>query len=176
MLGFGPPNRLVSFSILYKSYWNYCEPPSSCGLLEFPFTPLVIALVIPPQQMQYPIAPSTGLPPLGNPDILEGENDLTALTFLHEPAVLHNLRVRFLHYNSIYTYCGAWPVYTHTYTQNYMPIQKAPLCGFGGSTENRDWMCLNVQNSVLISQNPWLNLNPQPSVLSKSNHKCLAVV
>uniref|UniRef100_A0A4W5JPJ1 Myosin motor domain-containing protein n=1 Tax=Hucho hucho TaxID=62062 RepID=A0A4W5JPJ1_9TELE len=31
--------------------------------------------------------------PLGNPDILEGENDLTALSFLHEPAVLHNLSV-----------------------------------------------------------------------------------
>lgn len=51
------------------------------------------------------------LPPLGNPDILEGENDLTALSFLHEPAVLHNLRVRFLDYSNIYTYCGerwAW--------------------------------------------------------------------
>lgn len=49
---------------------------------------------------------ASDLPPLGNPDILEGENDLTALSFLHEPAVLHNLRVRFLDYSSIYTYCG----------------------------------------------------------------------
>ncbi len=56
--------------------------------------------------MEYPVLPPVGLPPLGNPDILEGENDLTALTFLHEPAVLHNLRVRFLDYSSIYTYCG----------------------------------------------------------------------
>lgn len=56
--------------------------------------------------MEYPVLPPAGLPPLGNPDILEGENDLTALTFLHEPAVLHNLRVRFLDYSSIYTYCG----------------------------------------------------------------------
>lgn len=56
--------------------------------------------------MEYPVLPPEGLPPLGNPDILEGENDLTALTFLHEPAVLHNLRVRFLDYSSIYTYCG----------------------------------------------------------------------
>ncbi|KFQ30937.1 Unconventional myosin-Va, partial [Mesitornis unicolor] len=30
------------------------------------------------------------LPPLRNPDILVGENDLTALSYLHEPAVLHN--------------------------------------------------------------------------------------
>ena len=29
-----------------------------------------------------------------NPDILIGENDLTSLSYLHEPAVLHNLRVR----------------------------------------------------------------------------------
>ncbi|XP_036377306.1 unconventional myosin-Va [Megalops cyprinoides] len=58
------------------------------------------------REVQYPVSPKSGLPPLGNPDILEGENDLTALSFLHEPAVLHNLRVRFLDYSSIYTYCG----------------------------------------------------------------------
>ncbi|XP_076135384.1 unconventional myosin-Vb [Alosa pseudoharengus] len=58
------------------------------------------------REVSYPVTDAAGLPPLGNPDILEGENDLTALTFLHEPAVLHNLRVRFLDYSSIYTYCG----------------------------------------------------------------------
>lgn len=36
----------------------------------------------------------TDLPPLRNPDILLGENDLTSLSYLHEPAVLHNLQVR----------------------------------------------------------------------------------
>uniref|UniRef100_A0A3B1K7J1 Myosin N-terminal SH3-like domain-containing protein n=1 Tax=Astyanax mexicanus TaxID=7994 RepID=A0A3B1K7J1_ASTMX len=46
------------------------------------------------------------LPFLRNPDILVGENDLTALSYLHEPAVLHNLKVRFLESNHIYTYCG----------------------------------------------------------------------
>lgn len=46
------------------------------------------------------------LPPLRNPDILVGENDLTALSYLHEPAVLHNLRVRFVESRIIYTYCG----------------------------------------------------------------------
>uniref|UniRef100_A0A669E0P2 Methyl-CpG binding domain protein 3b n=1 Tax=Oreochromis niloticus TaxID=8128 RepID=A0A669E0P2_ORENI len=60
------------------------------------------------------------LPPLGNPDILEGENDLTALSFLHEPAVLHNLRVRFLDYSSIYTYCGIVLVAINPYDQ--LPI------------------------------------------------------
>eukprot|EP00092_Neocalanus_flemingeri_P009668 GFUD01010409.1.p1 GENE.GFUD01010409.1~~GFUD01010409.1.p1 ORF type:complete len:1838 (+),score=622.26 GFUD01010409.1:290-5803(+) len=46
------------------------------------------------------------LPPLRNPEILIGENDLTSLSYLHEPAVLHNLEVRFVDRNEIYTYCG----------------------------------------------------------------------
>lgn len=58
------------------------------------------------QEVQYALRSPSDLPPLRNPDILEAENDLTALSFLHEPAVLHNLRVRFLDYSSIYTYCG----------------------------------------------------------------------
>ncbi|XP_061093823.1 unconventional myosin-Vb [Conger conger] len=72
------------------------------------------------REVQYPLSPPAGLPPLGNPDILEGENDLTALTFLHEPAVLHNLRVRFLDYSSIYTYCGIVLVALNPYEQ--LPI------------------------------------------------------
>ena len=59
-----------------------------------------------PQEARLPAAAPSELPLLGNPAILEGANDLTALSFLHEPAVLHNLRVRFLDYSSIYTYCG----------------------------------------------------------------------
>lgn len=46
------------------------------------------------------------LPPLRNPEILIGENDLTSLSYLHEPAVLYNLQVRFCDRNAIYTYCG----------------------------------------------------------------------
>lgn len=34
------------------------------------------------------------LPPLRNPAILIGQNDLTALSYLHEPDVLHTLEVR----------------------------------------------------------------------------------
>ncbi|XP_019883807.2 unconventional myosin-Va [Camponotus floridanus] len=45
------------------------------------------------------------LPPLRNPDILIGKSNLTSLSFLHEPAVLHNLQIRFQRH-SIYTYCG----------------------------------------------------------------------
>ncbi|XP_057675067.1 unconventional myosin-Vb isoform X2 [Corythoichthys intestinalis] len=57
--------------------------------------------------LEYPVGPDGNpLPFLRNPDILVGENDLTALSYLHEAAVLHNLRVRFLESNHIYTYCG----------------------------------------------------------------------
>uniref|UniRef100_A0A8C1QKK8 Myosin VAb n=1 Tax=Cyprinus carpio TaxID=7962 RepID=A0A8C1QKK8_CYPCA len=59
------------------------------------------------QESEYKLDPKSGvLPPLRNPDILVGENDLTALSYLHEPAVLHNLRVRFTDSKLIYTYCG----------------------------------------------------------------------
>ncbi|XP_073687668.1 unconventional myosin-Va [Garra rufa] len=58
-------------------------------------------------EFEYKLDPKSGvLPPLRNPDILVGENDLTALSYLHEPAVLHNLRVRFTDSKLIYTYCG----------------------------------------------------------------------
>ncbi|XP_040840603.1 unconventional myosin-Vb [Ochotona curzoniae] len=60
------------------------------------------------------------LPFLRNPDILVGENDLTALSYLHEPAVLHNLKVRFLESNHIYTYCGIVLVAINPYEQ--LPI------------------------------------------------------
>ncbi|KAK1897341.1 Unconventional myosin-Vc [Dissostichus eleginoides] len=72
------------------------------------------------EEAHYPLASPSDLPPPGNPDILEGENDLTALSFLHEPAVLHNLRVRFLDYSSIYTYCGIVLVAINPYDQ--LPI------------------------------------------------------
>ncbi|KAK0409310.1 hypothetical protein QR680_004468 [Steinernema hermaphroditum] len=45
-------------------------------------------------------------PFLRNPDILLGKDDLTSLSYLHEPAVLHNLRHRFEKREAIYTYCG----------------------------------------------------------------------
>ncbi|ELW69365.1 Myosin-Vb [Tupaia chinensis] len=70
---------------------------------------------------EYPVdAQSNHLPFLRNPDILVGENDLTALSYLHEPAVLHNLKVRFLESNHIYTYCGIVLVAINPYEQ--LPI------------------------------------------------------
>ncbi|OWK62201.1 Unconventional myosin-Vc [Lonchura striata] len=54
-------------------------------------------------ELSHPVDPAA-LPPLRNPDILVGENDLTALSYLHEPAVLHNLKIRFVESKLIYTY------------------------------------------------------------------------
>ncbi|XP_076012273.1 unconventional myosin-Va isoform X1 [Genypterus blacodes] len=57
--------------------------------------------------IEHMLDPKTkNLPYLRNPDILVGENDLTALSYLHEPAILHNLKVRFIDSKLIYTYCG----------------------------------------------------------------------
>ncbi|XP_046900977.1 unconventional myosin-Vb isoform X1 [Hypomesus transpacificus] len=68
--------------------------------------------------LEYHIGPKHNvLPFLRNPDILVGENDLTALSYLHEPAVLHNLKVRFLESNHIYTYCGIVLVAINPYEQ-----------------------------------------------------------
>lgn len=63
------------------------------------------------QSLEHKLDPKTkNLPYLRNPDILVGENDLTALSYLHEPAVLHNLKVRFVDSKLIYTYCGEFPL------------------------------------------------------------------
>ncbi|XP_077423266.1 unconventional myosin-Vc isoform X2 [Vanacampus margaritifer] len=69
-------------------------------------------------ELKYPLdSLPPELPPLRNPDILVGENDLTALSYLHEPAVLHNLKVRFLESKIIYTYCGIILVALNPYKQ-----------------------------------------------------------
>ncbi|XP_075753372.1 unconventional myosin-Vc isoform X2 [Pelodiscus sinensis] len=70
-------------------------------------------------ELNYPVDPGP-LPPLRNPDILVGENDLTALSYLHEPAVLHNLKVRFVESKLIYTYSGIILVAMNPYKQ--LPI------------------------------------------------------
>jgi len=63
------------------------------------------------------------LPHLKNPEILIGENDLTSLSYLHEPAVLYNLQVRFCERNQIYTYCGIVLVAFNPYQS--LPIYDA---------------------------------------------------
>uniref|UniRef100_A0ABD2WEW9 Unconventional myosin-Va n=1 Tax=Trichogramma kaykai TaxID=54128 RepID=A0ABD2WEW9_9HYME len=71
------------------------------------------------QERSVDIAKDEDLPPLRNPDILLGENNLTSLSFLHEPAVLNNLHVRFQR-RCIYTYCGIVLVAFNPYSE--LPI------------------------------------------------------
>lgn len=66
------------------------------------------------------IKSESDLPFLRNPSILVGENDLTSLSYLHEPAVLYNLQVRFCQHKDIYTYCGIVLVAINPY--NDLPI------------------------------------------------------
>uniref|UniRef100_A0A4W6D387 Myosin VC n=1 Tax=Lates calcarifer TaxID=8187 RepID=A0A4W6D387_LATCA len=88
---------------------------------DFHFGDNVLELLLEDGTHYYPVDPSKPqLPPLRNPDILVGENDLTALSYLHEPAVLHNLRVRFVESRIIYTYCGIILVAVNPYKQ--LPI------------------------------------------------------
>ncbi|XP_061679061.1 unconventional myosin-Va-like [Syngnathoides biaculeatus] len=77
-------------------------------------------------EMEYKIDPQTNnLPPLRNPNILVGENDLTALSYLNEPAVLHNIKVRFIDSKLIYTYCGIVLVAVNPYEN--LPIYEADI-------------------------------------------------
>lgn len=72
--------------------------------------------------VEYKLDPRTNnLPPLRNPNILVGKNNLTSLSYLHEPAVLHNLKVRFIVSKLIYTYCGNNELHplTHTITVDF---------------------------------------------------------
>jgi myosin-5 len=62
------------------------------------------------------------MPHLRNPSILIGQNDLTALSYLHEPDVLYNLEVRFKDRQLIYTYCGIVLVAIN-------PYKELPLYG-----------------------------------------------
>lgn len=56
-------------------------------------------------ELAEPGADAELLPPLSNPAILDCTPDLTALSYLHEPAVLFNLRKRY-EQQQIYTYSG----------------------------------------------------------------------
>ncbi|XP_075998597.1 unconventional myosin-Vc isoform X2 [Genypterus blacodes] len=88
-------------------------------LRDFLFGDDVLELLLEDEtEHYYPVdAAKPVLPPLRNPDILVGENDLTALSYLHEPAVLHNLKVRFVESKIIYTYCGIILVAVNPYKQ-----------------------------------------------------------
>ncbi|KAI9502568.1 P-loop containing nucleoside triphosphate hydrolase protein, partial [Coemansia spiralis] len=74
------------------------------------------------------------LPPLCNPPILDCTPDLTTLSYLHEPAVLYNLKRRY-EQKEIYTYSGVvlvamnpfhpMPLYSPEYMARYAKAQSS---------------------------------------------------
>lgn len=76
------------------------------------------------------------LPPLRNPPVLEGVDDLTLLSHLNEPEVLHNVRLRYSQ-EQIYTYSGIvlialnpfqrLPIYTHDIMRAYSGKRRGEL-------------------------------------------------
>lgn len=87
------------------------------------------------------------LPFLRNPTILVGENDLTSLSYLHEPAVLYNLQVRFCQNRYIYTYCGIVLVAINPYDD--LPI-------YGKCTGNSETKLLF---SALLTRHKYLRIS-----------------
>ncbi|GAA5903549.1 myosin 2 [Sporobolomyces salmoneus] len=83
-----------------------------------------------------PANPLEVLPPLRNPPLLESTEDLTNLSYLNEPAVLHTILHRYS-LRSIYTYSGivlvavnpfsSLSVYDHSIVQAYSGRRKGDL-------------------------------------------------
>ena len=69
-----------------------------------------------------PSADRANLPPLMNPPMMEGVDDLTTLSYLHEPAVLHNVKTRYARH-MIYTFSGIVLVAVN-------PYQRLNLYGY----------------------------------------------
>ncbi|KAI6649135.1 Unconventional myosin-Vb isoform X2 [Oopsacas minuta] len=68
------------------------------------------------------ISDRSHFPHLKNPAVLLGDSDLTSLSYLHEPAVLASLEMRYASYNLIYTWCGIVLIAIN-------PYQDIPLYG-----------------------------------------------
>ncbi|KAI8611721.1 P-loop containing nucleoside triphosphate hydrolase protein [Chytriomyces sp. MP71] len=58
------------------------------------------------QMVKLPLGTDRTFPPLKNPDFMDFVDDLSQLSYLHEPAVLHGIRNRYLQKQHIYTYSG----------------------------------------------------------------------
>lgn len=61
---------------------------------------------------------------LRNPDILEGVDDLTKLSYMHEAAILHNLHVRYAT-SQIYTFTGPILIAVNPYQR--LPIYSKQM-------------------------------------------------
>jgi myosin-5 len=81
------------------------------------------------------------LPPLRNPPMLEATEDLTSLSYLNEPSVLHAISTRYQTRREIYTYSGivliavnpfaAVPLYESNLVQAYAGKKKGDVSGPG---------------------------------------------
>ncbi|KAK4705503.1 myosin V, partial [Phenoliferia sp. Uapishka_3] len=91
---------------------------------------------VPPLATATPSSPSDVLPPLRNPPLLEATEDLTNLSYLNEPAVLHTILHRYS-LRQIYTYSGivlvavnpfsSLSVYSSSIVQAYAGRRKGEL-------------------------------------------------
>ncbi|KAF1750722.1 hypothetical protein GCK72_017273 [Caenorhabditis remanei] len=104
--------------------------------------------------VEYDITSLEQLPFLRNPAFLVGKDDLTLLSYLHEPAVLHNLQVRFVNSQSIYTYCGIVLVAinpyadcSHIYREEIIQVYQ----GAGGEEAHFDMGAFGKSQSIIVS-------------------------
>lgn len=100
------------------------------------------------------------MPFLCNPDILLGKDDLTHLSYLHEPAVLNNLYFRFEKLEKIYTYSGVTLVainpYTdcsHLYGEDVIQVYK----GQGNQVRNLIPHIYAVAEEAIFDLKAWSN-------------------
>lgn len=75
---------------------------------------------------------NTALPPLRNPPILEAAEDLTSLSYLNEPAVLHAIKLRYSQLN-IYTYSGIVLIATNPFQKVDQLYSQDIIQAYAGS-------------------------------------------
>ena len=85
----------------------------------------------------------------------KAENDLTALSFLHEAAVLNSLKERFVHREHVYTYCGIVLVAINPYKS--CPIYDQGTCSSLFQATVR-WYTLESQEGLTLEMNIWYNM------------------
>ncbi|KAK6204511.1 P-loop containing nucleoside triphosphate hydrolase protein [Scheffersomyces amazonensis] len=73
------------------------------------------------------------LPPLRNPPILEAAEDLTSLSYLNEPAVLHAIKLRYSQLN-IYTYSGIVLIATNPFQRVDQLYSQDIIQAYAGKT------------------------------------------
>ena len=98
------------------------------------------------------ITPSCELPPLQNPESQNAVNDLTNLSFLHEPAVLHNLKTRLVRKKVPFKNLGPSRLFFHYLVSGF----ELMICHSNGNLA--DYQCSSFfvccQNIPLVLSRP----------------------